>query len=86
MYAQNSPGSSQLHRPRAEIGGPEGEDPVVAQLGNDCSVLYTKLETCLAESNRNWKLCQKGELEHVGIGEGDVNIVNANMQGHLHVA
>lgn len=35
----------------------EEEDPYVTQL-SECSDIYLKLETCLAEHDRDWRRCQ----------------------------
>lgn len=33
-------------------------DPLVEQLGQGCGKIYSALEACLAENDRDWRCCQ----------------------------
>ncbi|KAL4519576.1 hypothetical protein Ndes2526B_g01839 [Nannochloris sp. 'desiccata'] len=55
---QSKSAGQELHKRRIQPDDSE-VDPVVAQLGEDCSKLYAKLEECLCDNDRDWRACQK---------------------------
>jgi len=49
-------GSAERHK-RVTVSVDDDIDPLVDQQG--CGKLYAKLEDCLGENNRDWRLCQQ---------------------------